>query len=346
MIDNKIVRNSNIELLRIISIFVIVLSHVVGGGESLSGINEYLVIFQNSSVHAGVGVTCFIFISGYYGIRFSRKRLNKICSIIWMCSICSLFILFMSGNASLTECFKSIFPIITRKYWYASCYVFLLILSPWINEFTDNLEKDNFQKLLLACITLFYVLPTFFYFEIMNDKGKGFVHMVVCYMVGRYIAKYIDISNIKIKILWRDLLGIIAISFGGNIIATLVRGEISWPFSRECSITTLLIGILLCMIALHGTSESKKINAIAVYTFHVYLLNNALIIFISQYFCANENSMLYMFEQLLIAGAICCICVLIAIPLNMIAGLVAKVTNRIENICLKDMNLLVKNKYL
>lgn len=30
MIDNKIVRNSNIELLRIISIFVIVLSHVVG----------------------------------------------------------------------------------------------------------------------------------------------------------------------------------------------------------------------------------------------------------------------------------------------------------------------------
>ena len=100
------------------------------------------------------------------------------------------------------------------------------------------------------------------------------------------------------------------------------------------------------MIALHGTSESKKINAIAVYTFHVYLLNNALIIFISQYFCANENSMLYMFEQLLIAGAICCICVLIAIPLNMIAGLVAKVTNRIENICLKDMNLLVKNKYL
>lgn len=32
MVDNKLVRNSNIELLRIISIFVIVLSHVVGGG--------------------------------------------------------------------------------------------------------------------------------------------------------------------------------------------------------------------------------------------------------------------------------------------------------------------------
>lgn len=315
-----------------------------GGGQTLSGFNEYLVIFQNSGIHAGVGVTCFIFISGYYGIGFSRKKLNKICSIIWVCSVCSLIVLFIRGSASLTECFKGIFPIITRKYWYASCYVFLLILSPWINKFTEGLEKDDFKKLLLNCIVLFYVLPTFFYFEIMNDKGKGFVHMVICYMIGRYVAKYTDAFGFEIKALWRSLLGIITISFAGNIAATLVRGEISWPFSRECTITTLLIGILLCLIALHGTGESKKINAIAAYTFHVYLLNNALIAFANQYFTANSNSVLYIFEQILIAGAICCIGVLLAIPLNIIASLVAKIMNGLEDVGLKTMDSLLSEK--
>lgn len=169
------------------------------GGESLRGLNEYLVIFQNSCIHAGVGVTCFIFISGYYGISFSRKRLNKIWSIIWVCAICSLFFSVISGNISLIDCFKSIFPVITKKYWYASCYVFLLILSPWINKFIDCLERKDLQKLLLVSIFLFYILPTFFYFDIMNDKGKGLVQMIVCYMVGRYIAKYIDILSIKLK---------------------------------------------------------------------------------------------------------------------------------------------------
>lgn len=93
------------------------------------------------------------------------------------------------------------------------------------------------------------------------------------------------------------LIGIIVITFCGNIIATLVRGEISWPFSRECSITTLLIGILLCLISLHGVSKSEKINAIAVYTFHTYLLNNALILFINQFFVANIASKIYILSK-------------------------------------------------
>ena len=115
-------------------------------GQTLSEFNGYLVIFQNSGIHAGVGVTCFIFISGYYGFGFSRKKLNKICSIIWVCSVCSLIILFISGSASLTECFKGSFPIITKKYWYASCYFFLLILSPWINKFTEGHKKRPANK--------------------------------------------------------------------------------------------------------------------------------------------------------------------------------------------------------
>lgn len=257
-----------------------------------------------------------------------------------MCSVCSLVIAFISGNINLIECFTSVFPVITKKYWYASCYIFLLILSPWINKFVDNLEKRDCQKLIFICIILFYVLPTFCYFEIMADKGKGLVHMIICYTIGRYIAKYIDVSKFKIGLLWKCLIGMILITFSGNIVATLARREISWPFSRECSVTTLLIGILLCMISLHGTRKSKKINTIAVYTFHVYLLNNALIVFMNQYFAVNEKSMFYMLEQIIIASIVYCACILIAIPLNMLARFIAKIINKIENVLLQIMRRL------
>lgn len=248
----------------------------------------------------------------------------------------------MSTGIGLSYLCKTIFPIATRKYWYASCYIFLLILSPWINQFLDDLEKKFFQELLVVCVVLFYLFPTFFYFEIMNDKGKGLVHMIICYMIGRYVARYCDIKKFRLGRIWFSLLGIIFLTFVGNMGATLVRGEISWPFSRECTITTLLVGILMCMIALHGTGNSRAINAIAKYTFHIYLLNNALIVFTRQYIVADSSSMLFMLEVIAETILICVLCGLIAIPLDKIARLFAKVFDKIANVFYLFLNWSMK----
>lgn len=329
--NSKPTRNSSIEMLRIISVFVIVLSHVVGGGKSLSGINKYFVIFQNSTIHAGVGVTCFMFISGYFGIQYSKDRLNHIWSIIWICSISTLIFGFASGGIDIASLFKSIFPVITRKYWYASCYVVLFVLSPWINGFVNNLENKDFQKLLSVSIGIFYVLPTIFYFEIMNDKGKGLVHMIICYMIGRYVAKYCEIEKIKTKYLWIACICSIILTFAGNMAATVVRDEISWPFSRECTITTLFTGIILCLIALKKKRNIKPVNRIAGYTFHVYLLNNALITLTEQYFVADMVSTFYMAEEIMITFVICITGFLLAVPIDRIASYLAKAAGKLEH---------------
>lgn len=68
-------RNSSIELLRILSIFLIIMMHVGS-----------LICYTNASMMNKIwlgainaigncGVSCFILISGYYGVRFSKKNL-------------------------------------------------------------------------------------------------------------------------------------------------------------------------------------------------------------------------------------------------------------------------------
>lgn len=73
----KSLRNSNHELLRILAMYMIVFIHA----------NMYLGYFYNGRAYSfyngfvngicNIGVSCFILISGYYGIRFSFRKLIK-----------------------------------------------------------------------------------------------------------------------------------------------------------------------------------------------------------------------------------------------------------------------------
>lgn len=70
-------RNSSIELLRILCIFGIIFMHTIAyGGDELSQMNRYLLIFANCFTN--LGVTCFMLISGYFGVRFNLQKLIKL----------------------------------------------------------------------------------------------------------------------------------------------------------------------------------------------------------------------------------------------------------------------------
>ena len=339
-------RNSNVELLRIISIFVIVFSHVVGGGESLSGINEWFVIFSNSFIHAGVGVTCFELITGYFGNNFSLKKLVNTWSLIWLCSIFSFLFPFLFSmfsreyivSISLPDAIKAFFPVMTRRYWYASCYIITFLLSPWLNKFVDSLEKKDFIKLLILNITVLYLVPTFLYFEIMNDKGKGLVHMINAYLTGRFLYKYVDVRRLRFSLKFLLLILIIIISFVGNMIATLFRGQISWPFSRECTVTTFFMAIVLLLIAIGSRKNYSIVNKTAEYVFPIYLLNSTLIkVLEPQLNFTQYNSWMFIPVMLLITVFIFCCCFVIAIPLKKFSNVISNCVFSIANFMYKKV---------
>ena len=97
--SNKTRRSSNIELLRIVLMSMIVLWHFIVHGIGLAHPEAYESSEQNLAIPAIVGtllcyhVNCFIFISGYFGIKLSREKFLSL--IIQLCFY-SIFTYFLS----------------------------------------------------------------------------------------------------------------------------------------------------------------------------------------------------------------------------------------------------------
>ena len=81
-------RQSNIELLRIISILMIVIHHVLVHG-IYNSVNNSTLHFIDSFVIYGVNI--FLLISGYFTLNLKWK---SVINLFWICSFWKLFHLF------------------------------------------------------------------------------------------------------------------------------------------------------------------------------------------------------------------------------------------------------------
>ncbi len=136
-------RKSNFELLRLFCIFGIVVMHAMGNIDtSLSVWNTESHIFVNALFNTGV--TCFILISGYFGIKF---RLEKLIEMDFMVIFYTVAGVAVRGDLKAKELILACFPIITRHYWFISCYFALCFLAPLLNALAEKIKKDAEQKL-------------------------------------------------------------------------------------------------------------------------------------------------------------------------------------------------------
>lgn len=312
-VSKKPTRSSSIELLRLLSLFGIILCHTLSAGKTLAGFNKYFCLMANSGIHAGVGVICFMLITGYFGAHFSLKRLNKTYSIIYICPLVSVFYSIINEEFSALNFLKAFIPITSGKWWYASCYIFTMLLSPFLDELAEKIDKKRFQQLLGALISLFYIVPTFLYFDINNDKGKGIANMIIMYLLGRYLKLYpIKLQKKTLAII---MLSSMLLAFAGNTFVTLVTKSIHWPFSRDCALTTLVSAASLFLLTLELHFSSKAINFIAKNAFYIYLLG-----FIPVYF--KELFAIEKFESSIFYAPVCIGFVFFAMTVSFLVSLI------------------------
>lgn len=286
-------RNSNLEVLRILAMYMIVFIHAnMYLGHFCEGKNWLLT---NGVVNGicNIGVTCFILISGYFGLKFSVSKLLKMeCmmigfSLIETILLCIFMPSEMQGAALLEQLVKTVCPFITRKYWFYSCYICLFCVSGYVNKFVENLEKKEFQRLLATLLLIFSVFPTFFYFEIIPDNGKGLVQMIMIYLIGQYIHKYgiKRISEGKEICLFVILWAINGISHE----IPLEVGTIWHHFCKDNSITNLIMAVILFSWFKEWKIQSGIVNRMAKNIFAVFALNNTLVNVIMHYILERES---------------------------------------------------------
>lgn len=269
-------RNSNIELLRIICILMIVTMHVFGEFRDVSD-----PLFRNTSVFINAfcnsGVTIFVLISGYYGIRpnlgkwVSLATLTTFYAWIGLGAYKSGILPLPNNNLEIKEVVGYLVPVFCNKYWFITSYLMLMALSGYIQRLLDTLTRREFKH-LIAILALFVIIaPTMFMLEIFKDSGKGFMNMLTAYLIGRYVSKYGFPDFIR---KWHKLLipGLTLVIF----VLNEVMYKVGFPglFARDNNLLIVALAISMFYYAISRRSaNSRFINKFAGYVLPVYIVH-------------------------------------------------------------------------
>ena len=193
-------RLSNFESLRIVSILLILSIHIYSQVpyREMSEINQLLGHFINAI--GNIGVSCFILISGYFGIKFNAYRFIQIALLT---TFYTIFIHIINHGWEINMALiRSAFTIPLYHNWFITCYLILMLLSPFINKSLEHISQNKFKKFLLIQFVIFSIIPTLFntpYYTVLTGGGKCLVYFIFIYMVGRYIYFYNDIQVKRLK---------------------------------------------------------------------------------------------------------------------------------------------------
>jgi hypothetical protein len=186
-------RDSRFELLRIVSLVLIIAHHysVYGGFEfdhAVMGFNRLLVQFL--FLGGKIGVNCFVLITGYFMITsdFSLKKCAKIVLEVYFYSILFLLVGFAAGvRIPVRDLIKNLLPLTSGQYWFMTTYVVLYICTPVLNTVTRSLSRGQHLRLILVALFLWCVLPSFTTFVPAFSQTLWFFTL---YEIAAYIRLY------------------------------------------------------------------------------------------------------------------------------------------------------------
>lgn len=203
-------RNYGIDLLKILSMLLVALLHVLGQGGILASTGPGSIHHQAAwllETIAFCSVNCFGLVSGYVGVT-SRFRWSSILNlyltvIFYTLGITAAFAVFMPGSVGLADLIKALFPFAFGYYWYFTAYFFIFFFFPAFNHVINTMGKEQAKMLTGAIVVLLSILPTVFMRDIFYaHSGYSALWLGAMYLIGAYIKKY-DFGAKWSSLLWR-----------------------------------------------------------------------------------------------------------------------------------------------
>ena len=224
------VRSSNFELLRIFCMLSIVAVHYVWhGGSAASGSNIAAAYFLGN--FAQIGVACFVLIGAWFLIdkEFSITRIFNLSKQITFYSLSIALLLFIIGMASYTDIIKNAMPIIFKRYWFLTPYVFLLFLHPFLNYVLNACSKKQIRFLCISLFIAVSVIPTIF---IVTDPfGFNIFRFILLYLIAYAIKK--ECIRIEFKNNLLNFITSITVAFGMYSLSLLA---LRWNYTDFASL--------------------------------------------------------------------------------------------------------------
>lgn len=198
-------RNLGIDFLRIISMFMVVILHVLGNGGVLWSTVPYTMNYNLVwllEILAYCSVNCYALITGYVSTD-TKFKYSRIISLwlqvaFYTVTITLLFGIFVPSSVGKSEVISAVLPMMTEQYWYFTAYFGLFFFIPFLNELMNKLSKEQLKKLIITIIIVLSLIPTFSIGNLFNtpidlfNTGEGYsmLWLMALYIVGGYFKKH------------------------------------------------------------------------------------------------------------------------------------------------------------
>ncbi len=191
-------RNYGIDLLRMVCMLMVVLTHVLGqaGAAALGPLfsPKYLITRTLYSVIL-CAVDCYALITGYMSVG-RRHRFSSF-AMLWLRVLFYSVLFFIAfaviSPEEVTQSYvrAAFLPTFTWHYWYYSSYVIVFLLLPFI---TAGAEKMSFRRMSLTVAVLLLatsVAPFIFHIDTYRvHDGYSALWLVVMCFLGVYLRRF------------------------------------------------------------------------------------------------------------------------------------------------------------
>lgn len=324
-------RNYGVDLLRLVSMVMVVVLHVLGKGDLIynetldpaSITSQVLWLFE---VGAYCAVNCYALVSGYVG-AFARFRYSNVL-LLWLQVVCysvGITLLFSAlGIITITppDLIDAFFPVCNDRYWYFTAYFCMFFFIPILNAGIKALSVQRLTMIVTILLIVTSVIPTMKGYDVFYlYDGYHALWLICLYLTGGLIRKanpsFKGLGTVGLVL----YLGMILITYlhtlHGDYYA-VGDSEIYLVLLSYCSPTIVLaaLGLLLFFSRLSLGRFSRIIQVCSPLYFAIYLIHEHPLVrdtfVVEQFGYLLDEPILNMLIHLAgIVASICIICMLV-----------------------------------
>lgn len=301
-------RNSALELLRLLSMLMIMLLHYLNGSMGGALAHAEPGSFAFYSAYFGeaaciVGPNCFVLLSGYFLVERRATSLRRIAElyvdmVFYALAIYGLMRLFAPGLISPGVTWRRLLaPFLTGDRWFVKAYMLLYLLAPFLGAGLRALSRKGYRALLLVLLCAFTLWSSFLPGSPITDGGYGILNFMILYAVAGYIRLH-GAPRARCGALLAVYFGCAAVSAACEIWTPLPGFSYSFVANMAGSVS-----LFLCFLRLPMRPRAW-INRLASHAFGVFLIHADISIGYFLYYVLLRTSLFWNSPLLLPAAAV------------------------------------------
>ncbi|MFQ9303939.1 MAG: acyltransferase family protein [Bifidobacterium breve] len=277
-------RNSSIELLRIIAMFMILAHHFIvhNGYDVLKlPLGPERIFFQLVMAGGGkVGVVILFSISAWF-LLDKEQTIKSNLKRVWIMErellvlgviLVTFYLVFDRADLSMKLMVKSVMPLSMGVWWYATAYAIFLMLLPFLSKGLKALGREYHLALAATVLAIWGLTSIIPGMMGINDGFFGFIYLFI--LISAYKWYMEPFTTRQVWLMIGTGLGFFLLYTCASIALSLLGHDMGIFITGDWRLPVIMIGFGMFLLFDRVTFHNRTINRIAQSAFAVYLITD------------------------------------------------------------------------